>query len=380
MTQSTTTRDAGPAGFTEAPAPAARATVEGTGRFAARHRTSFVPDFFRAAHGGLSTSSLGVGTYLGSDSDADDSAYCTVVKHAIRAGINVIDTAINYRCQRSERAVARAIAASIRAGEIRRDEILVCTKGGYIPLDVSPPNTAEGYQGYLRREFFGRRVLTAADIVAGGHSLAPGFIADCIDRSRRNLALETIDLYYIHNAEQQLAAVTYEELLSRLRQLFTLLERKIADGEIAAYGCATWQALRVPPGDRRHIALRDLVGLAREVGGDGHGFAAVQLPVNLAMSEGLTLPTQPVGRGDELLPAVTAARELGLSVFTSAPIMQGQLASNLPPSLHEAIPGCRSDAQRALTFTRGAPGVCTALVGMRSPEHLSENLEIARVG
>jgi aryl-alcohol dehydrogenase-like predicted oxidoreductase len=379
MTQSTTTRDLGESGFTESPAPAARATVEGTGRFAARHGPSFIPDFFRTGHASLSTSSLGVGTYLGSDSDGDDSAYCTVVKHAIRAGINVIDTAINYRCQRSERAVARAIAASIRAGEIRRDEILVCTKGGYIPLDVSPPNTAEGYQGYLRREFFGRRILAAADIVAGGHSLAPEFIADCISRSRRNLAVETIDLYYVHNAEQQLGAVSYAELLSRLRPLFALLEQKIADGEIASYGCATWQSLRVLPGDRRHISLRDLVGIAREVGGDAHGFAAVQLPVNLAMSEGLTLPTQPVGRGDELLPAVAAARELGLSVFTSAPIMQGQLASNLPASLHDAIPGCSTDAQRALTFARGAPGVAAALVGMRRTEHLAENLEMVRV-
>jgi aryl-alcohol dehydrogenase-like predicted oxidoreductase len=376
MSESTTTTDLDGVQYATPPT-AQKASSAGTRRFAARHEGAFVADHFRSTSAGLIVSSLGVGTYLGADSDRDDAAYASTVRRALAAGLNVIDTAVNYRCQRSERAIGRALLNATTSGEVGRDEILVCTKGGYIPLDLSPPNTAEGYKGYLRREFFSRRIIEPGDIVAGGHCLVPAFIEDCIARSRRNLGLETIDLYYVHNPEQQLAAVSYAELLDRLRAVFELLESKVADGEIGAYGCATWQGLRAPLGDRHHIALRDVVRLAREVGGENHGFAAVQLPLNLAMGEGLRLANQPLGEHDAPVTALDAARELGLSVFTSAPLMQGQLTRDLPASLQDALPGWQSDAQRALSFVRTSPGVTTSLVGMRDPEHLEDNLQVA---
>src|SRR5439155_23840451 len=54
-------------------------------------------------------SSLGNGTYLGRDDDWTDAAYTVAVRRALQLGINVVDTAINYRNQRSERAVGRAL-------------------------------------------------------------------------------------------------------------------------------------------------------------------------------------------------------------------------------------------------------------------------------
>jgi aryl-alcohol dehydrogenase-like predicted oxidoreductase len=379
MTEITTTPESAESRF-EAPHGGRGATPQGTRAFAQRHAGAFEPGYFRPASSDLVVSSLGCGTYLGADTDSDDAAYTATIRAALARGVNVIDTAINYRCQRSERAAGRALSLAIKSGEIRREEIVVCTKGGYVPLDLCPPNTAEGYKGYLRREFFGRRVMSASDIVAGGHSLAPGFIEDCIARSRRNLGLDTIDIYYIHNPEQQLAVVDRDELMRRMRAAFELLEEKVARGEIGSYGCATWNAFRMPSDDRSHMSLHDLVALARAVGGDDHGFRAVQLPLSLAMAEAIRSRTQPAGGdGGALLPAIPAAKELGLAVFTSAPLMQGQLTANLPASIADAIPGFRTDAQRAAAFARGAPGVTSTLIGMRSAAHLAENLEGAAV-
>lgn len=353
------------------------ATRDGTARYRARHAARFASDFYRAGPAGLTLSSIGLGTYLGDDSDETDAAYADAMRLAIASGINVIDSAINYRCQRSERAIARALHGVFVAGDASRDEVLVCTKGGYVPLDGYPPATPEGYQGYLRREFYARNVMLAKDVVSGGHCLTPTFLHDCLRRSRANLGLDVVDIYYVHNPEQQLAAVSYDELLDRLRAAFTCLEECVDRGEIRVYGCATWQALRAEPGARGHITLADLVQLAREIAGDAHHFRMIQLPINLAMPEAVRVPTQLLP-GGRVVTVLEAARELGLTVTASATLMQSQLAANLPPAVRELFPALATDAQRAVAFVRSLPGVTSALVGMKQRRHVEENLGAGR--
>jgi aryl-alcohol dehydrogenase-like predicted oxidoreductase len=354
------------------------ATRDGTARYRARHAAQLASDFYRAGPAALTLSSIGIGTYLGDDSDETDAAYADTMRLAIASGINVIDSAINYRCQRSERAIARALHGTFLAGDATRDEVVVCTKGGYVPLDGYPPATAEGYQGYLRREFYARNVMTSKDVVSGGHCLAPTFLHECLTRSRANLGLDAVDVYYVHNPEQQLAAVSYDELLDRLRAAFTCLEECVDRGEIRVYGCATWQGLRAEPGARGHITLADLVHLAREIAGDAHHFRMIQLPINLAMPEAVRVPTQPLP-GGKVVTVLEAARELGLTVTASATLMQSQLAANLPPAVRELFPALATDAQRAVAFVRSLPGVTSALVGMKQRGHVAENLGAARV-
>jgi len=48
----------------------------------------------------LKISSLGIGTYLGQPDDKVDASYAASVVASVESGINVIDTAINYRFQR----------------------------------------------------------------------------------------------------------------------------------------------------------------------------------------------------------------------------------------------------------------------------------------
>src|SRR3982751_2131411 len=110
---------------------AIRATAAGTRRFAQRGDAART-DFHNILPRRLTVSALGLGTYLGDCTDEEDRAYTQTVHAAVRSGINVIDTASNYRCQRSERAVGRALEEVVASGEARRDEIVVCTKGGYV--------------------------------------------------------------------------------------------------------------------------------------------------------------------------------------------------------------------------------------------------------
>jgi len=351
--------------------------ADATSEYAARFEDRYSPDFYRTAIDGIRLSSIGIGTYLGECSDEDDAGYRDTICKALGSGVNVVDTAINYRCQRSELAVKAAIRAATHAG-VPRAAVVVCTKGGYLPLAGQPPASREEYRNYLKHEFFDTGVLTPDDLVAGGHSLVPSFLRYCIGRSRENLGVDAIDLYYLHNPEQQLAAVSAESFRERLRAAFMVLEDAVSRGEIRAYGCATWSALRVAPAAKGHLSLGSLMEIAREIAGGGHHFRAVQMPISLAMPEALRQPTQAMGKSRTLVPAVEAAAALGLSVFGSAPLMQGQLSKDLPTSVRSLLPLQQTDAQCALAFVRQMPGVTAALVGTRSAAHLDENLESAK--
>jgi aryl-alcohol dehydrogenase-like predicted oxidoreductase len=354
-----------------------RATPEGTRRFQKRFARNQADHFYRPIAGDTLVSSLGLGTYLGDCDDSEDARYTSIATAALERGVNLLDTAINYRCQRSERAIGRAVRASVASGEIGREEIFVCTKGGYIPLDRTPPATKEGYRGFLDSEYYGPGVMEPSDVVSGGHCLTPGYLDDQIDRSRRNLGLAVIDLYYLHNPEQQLDLLPRAKFLTVMRDAFSTLENHVSRGTIDGYGCATWNGLRVSPESRNHLSLQELVEIAREIAGDDHHFRVVQLPINLAMTEAVRLPTQCVEK--DRVPLLEAAGRLGISVVGSATLMQSQLARALPQQVHSAFPGFESDARRAIAFSQSLP-VAAALVGMKTLPHLEENLAPARIG
>ena len=81
-----------------------KATAAGTHRYADSFRGRAADGHFRAVQG-LVLSSLGIGTYLGQPDERTDAAYTEAIVAAVQSGINVIDAAINYRFQRSERSI-----------------------------------------------------------------------------------------------------------------------------------------------------------------------------------------------------------------------------------------------------------------------------------
>ena len=339
-----------------------RATPSATAAYA--REAAAAKGHFREALG-VTVSSLGIGTYLGRDDDWTDAAYADAVRRALQLGINVVDSAINYRNQRSERAVGRAL----REGVVPRERVLVCTKGGFLPFDGSRPRDP---RSFVEETYVRPGLLRWDEVVDGVHCLSPRFLSDQIDRSRRNLGVATIDLYYVHNPETQLGEVPREEFLRRLRAAFAGLERACDEQRIAAYGTATWNGYRLPEDDPEHLSLDDVLACAREAGGVRHRFRAVQLPYNLEMDEAASLPNQ---RGRTLL---QAAAEAGIAVLASAPVLQGRLA-HLSPAERARLAGLDTDAQRALQFVRATPGITCALVGTRSVAHVEENAAVARI-
>src|SRR3989442_3819899 len=163
-----------------------------------------------------------------------------------------MDTAVNYRHQRSERVIGAVLAERITRSELRRDEVVVATKGGYIPLDA---NVDTDPRTYFTDTYLRTGVVRPDDVVGGAHCMTPRYLADQIERSRQNLGLATIDIYYVHNPESQLDELERPVFLERLRDAFTALEQAVQEGKIGCYGTATWNGYRQAPTDPDFLAL-----------------------------------------------------------------------------------------------------------------------------
>lgn len=348
------------------------ATLESTSRYRDRFTQTIAANHFRQQQD-LWLSSIGVGTYLGNADDATDARYSAAISRAVQLGANVIDTAANYRFQRSERAIGKALGQLTQQG-FARDEIVVCTKGGYLPFDGAPPRDL---RSYIEETFVRIGIATFEDIVGGSHCMTPAYLRNQLEQSLKNMQLDCVDVYYIHNPESQLGAVSEPEFYNRLRAAFDALEKARADGRLKFYGVATWNGFRVPTDASGYHSLARIVATAPDVGGPSHGFRFIQLPFNLAMPEALTLANQELD--DSPVSTLEAAASLGVTVMCSASIFQGRVAHGLPKDLRESLGGLPNDAQSAIQFVRSAPGVATALVGMSTLEHVEQNLELANV-
>jgi len=348
------------------------ATSEGTAAYRQRFSRTCAAGHFRSA-ADLWLSSIGLGTYLGEPDERADALYGTAIGRALELGCNVLDTAINYRHQRSERIIGQTLAACVQAGKVSREAVVVATKGGYIAFDGAVPSDP---RSYVHSQFIATGLATSSDIV-DWNCVAPRYIDAQVEQSLRNLGLECIDIYYLHNPEAQLQKRTRQEFYKQLEETFTILEGKVAAGKIRHYGTATWNGYRQAPTARDVLFLNDLVDIAERVGGSQHHFKVVQLPYNLAMMEALTQRNQ--RQNKTMVSFLEAAHDADITVMASASILQGRLSHQLPTAIGEALTGLHSDAQRAIQFVRSTPGITTALVGMKSVAHVEHNLELATI-
>ena len=345
------------------------ATSEATRRYAQRFAGRAATGHFREQQG-LTLSSIGIGTYLGEPDAATDQAYADAVVAAVEGGINVIDSAINYRFQRSERSIGAALETLVGRG-FPREELALCTKGGFLTPDGElPADPSE----YFIQEYLEPGVLRVEDVAAGCHAMSPSYLANQLERSLRNLGVDSIDVYYLHNPETQLGEVPREAFSARLRAAFEFLENAVSQGKIRFYGLATWNAFRNAENAQDYLSLGAMELLAQEIAGEAHHFRFVQLPFNLGMTEALTRPNQALD--SRTLPMIEAATALGITLVASASLLQGQVARKLPGFIAEVL-GLENDAERALQFVRSTPGITTALVGMTSLEHVAANAKLA---
>lgn len=319
---------------------------------------------------GRQVSSIGIGTHRGDTTAATDACYAEALHAALAGGLNLIDTAINYRGMRSERAVGRVVRERTEGG-CGRDDLFVVTKGGYVPHDAEDPRPA---RRWIEEELVQPGLLGAQE-AADRHSIRAEWILESLQRSLNNLGLQKIDGYLVHNPELALARLG-ASFWPELTRTFAALEEAVAAGLIGCYGVALWRTVRTRANDADRLPIERAVRSAQiAAGGGGHHLRLIELPLNVSDPGALLIKNQ-LAHG-RMVCALDAARAHGLYVLTSASVAGGEQLTPRARARLPQQPGVSSERARALQFTRSAPGVGSALVGMRRVEHVREALQLA---
>ena len=345
------------------------ATSKGTKTFTEKHGS--IPDRNFNVFEELSLSNVGIGTYLGNPDSETDSEVRQAVKKSIMSGVNVIDTAINYRAQKAERSVGKAIAELIEENKISRDEVFISTKNGYVTNDG---DIAEDLMQYVMRELGKPGIVKEGDISAGYHCMTIPYLEDQLNRSIKNLGLECIDLMYLHNAVEGHPELSNDEFLEKLTSVIEFYEEKRKEGKIRFYGMATWECFRVDIDNKMFLSLEKVVETAKDIGGANHGLRFIQLPYNFHFDQAYMKKNQLYEQ--KQVSVLECAQRLGVGVFTSVPLMQGRLLEWVKNS---KLFSNFSPPVGALQFVRSTPGVLAPLIGQKSDAHVTENLEIMKI-
>ena len=346
------------------------ASPEGTLNFV-KKQTKVAQNHFKN-FAGLYLSSIGIGTYLGNPDDATDKLVQEAIERSVTSGINVIDTAINYRAQKAERSVGRAIRELVESSFVKRDEIFVSTKNGYLTNDG---DVKEDFWQNIQNTLVKPEIIKSGDISSGYHCMSTPYLQDQLARSLKNLELDCIDLMYIHNAaEGQLQDLPKDEFMKKLKEVFEFYEVQRKAGTIRHYGMATWDCFRVPQENPIYLSIVDVLRLAKEAGGSENGFKFIQLPYNMYLDQALTMKNQVIENVPHTI--LQAAIKLGLGVFASVPLMQSKL---LGPNIVPEFGGISHPSQRAIQFVRSTPGIIAPVIGQKTLSHVTENLELVHV-
>ncbi|QFR48821.1 aldo/keto reductase [Sulfurimonas lithotrophica] len=349
------------------------ATFENTYNFAKKF--SNYKDFY-IKHNDLIFSKLGLGTFNKEPYKEENYVfhYIEAVKEAIRSGINLIDTASNYRYGQSEKEIGEALAEL--GDEVKREELIICSKGGFIQLDYPFP---ENPYTWIDENVIDAGLASKDDIELDQHCMTPDFLEWSCKRSLENLGVNQLDIYYLHNPEMQIIKLGKKEFYKQIEKVFARFEKLADEGLFKSYGVAVWNGFTAE--NEEIISLEKLVEIAIKVGGENHRFKYIQLPFNMGKTNAYTSLTQKVD--NEECSIINAAHKLGIGVISSSSLLQMNLFKKSFSAetgvVLDSTMTLKSDIQLALQFVRSTPGIVSSLFCSKVPLHIKQNCEISKV-
>ena len=310
---------------------------------------------------------LGIGLYLGDECDSVDKQMLNVINAAVSEGINTFDCAPCYRNSKSE----KLIGAFMRNNP--NENLFVSTKGGFIPFDFSKGREQEEkylqkliHEQYIKEELLDRELFQTFDTAYLDYSLS---------ESLKIIFPRTYyDVYYIHNPEYVLEKKGRDKYIEIMKEVLLWLKVKIDEGVIKSFGVSSWEGF-FNKNETHRLQLDELVQLSFNIG-IGHHFKYVQVPYNILETRALFSKSQNHKGIEKSL--IRLAKELGISMVTSAPLAQGKINKIKFPNKLFSIFGPLTPAQMSMAFVLSTPGIECSLLGTSSVNHLNEIVEIIK--
>jgi len=227
---------------------------------------------------GLTVSGCGFGAYR---VDYRVREHFETLEYALSNGINLIDTSANYSDGGSETLIGNVLEEMSEQKKIKREEIVIVSKGGYIQgknLEAAKKMKEDGH-GYKNVTEYAENIW---------HCIHPDFLKDQITFSLERMKLETIDVYLLHNPEYFLDSPAAKDLeldelrheyYNRIKRAFEYLETEVKLGRIGCYGISSNSFVKSSE-DPVYTSLNYCVNAAEEISTD-NGFKVIEFPLNL---------------------------------------------------------------------------------------------------
>jgi len=234
--------------------------------------------------------------------------------YALSSGINLIDTSSNYGDGESERLIGKTLSKLIDDAVVKRDEIVISTKAGYVQgktLELAKERIQDG-NPFPEME----QLYEDADV---WYCMSPAFLESQITTSLTNMGLDTIDFFLIHNPEHyydvyQRVGAFDREFYNRIERAFTYLESEVKRGRIQHYGVSS-NTLASTETDDNSISLGFLLNVAQQVS-PNHNFSVVQFPMNLFEHDAYTFKNTSTGSHS----VCSLAKSAGLITLPNRPL------------------------------------------------------------
>lgn len=237
----------------------------------------------------MNISAIGFGCYR---IDVSIKDHYDALYKALTSGINVIDTSSNYSDGGSEELVGNVIADLINENKIKREEIVLITKGGYIQ--------GQNFKLASKLKADGKPFEEVTEFSDGlWHCISPEFLEDQIKRQLFRLNQPYADIYLLHNPEYYLSKAkelksdlseAREIYYDRIKRAFEFLETKVSEGKILSYGISS-NTFAVHSNEYDFTSLEKVQQIAKSVSENNH-FTTIQLPMNLFEAGAVTNKNQ----------------------------------------------------------------------------------------
>lgn len=206
------------------------------------------------------------------------------LEKAILEGITLIDTSANYADGKSEILVGQVVSKLLEENKIKREDLTVVTKAGYIQ--------GSNYKTALARNEEGKPFSEVVEYAERlWHCIHPDFLQHQIDEQLKRLEMDYVDVYLLHNPEYFLGWAEHEgmkleaareEYYRRIKKAFTFLEEKVKEGVIKSYGISS-NSFPALHNEYNFTSLEKVLQIANEISSENN-FKCIQLPFNLIES------------------------------------------------------------------------------------------------
>lgn len=254
------------------------ATIKGTGRLAEKVKKEKDWQFRTLGKTGFKVSQSGFGCYRVTEKNKE---HYNALAKSLKEGINLIDTSTNYMWGESEVLVGNVVKDLMEDGIIKRDEVVIVSKIGYVQgpaMEVSKKRINEG-NPFPDMVYYDDNCW---------HCIHPEFLEDQLNRSLERLNMEKLDVLLLHNPEYFLSLgkkkgidpeEARKEYYSRIEKAFTYLEKEVEKGRISWYGISS-NTFPLSHEEFEHTSLEKVLHIAENISKENH-FAVIQFPANL---------------------------------------------------------------------------------------------------